>query len=408
VTVLEASLKNFREESFKKFVSLPSENSEIFKKQTAFKEFESQSVPREISDDMGIKILEKPEKIKIVSLDASGLGEFYKRMDVDDKFVQMNNAFFDSGVLIEVPKNVSAGMLRVSSSVATDVFSKMIIVMGDGSDMSVVKESYSQDDKPHSISEDTLVVLGEGSKMDFSELQNYNTASDCFSNKMAFCSKDSGIVWNLGMFGGSKTRSRTYNFLEGDGSSAEDLQLTFGDGDQSFDSFSNLMHIGKSTVAKNMSKGAFKDRSASIMKGMINIGEQARGANSYLACHGMLLSKQAKANAVPSLEIKTNEVKATHSASVSPIDEEKIFYLTCRGMDREEARKMLTLGFFDPLIRRISSDEIRAKVRYLVEMKWRGLRTDSFESKMLKEFVAEDAIKSGDVFEGHYKYRRSP
>jgi len=138
---------------------------------------------------------------------------------------------------------------------------------------------------------------------------------------------------------------------------------------------------------------------------MIKIGRKAKGASSYLACHGMLLGPDAKANAIPSLEIETNDVKATHAASVSPIDEDKIFYLESRGMDKESAKRMVTLGFFDPLIRSVTSEEVRAKIRYLVEAKWEGKKVDGFDEATLREYMTEDAIKSGDMFEGHYKYR---
>jgi Fe-S cluster assembly scaffold protein SufB len=120
----------------------------------------------------------------------------------------------------------------------------------------------------------------------------------------------------------------------------------------------------------------------------------------------MLLSPTARCNAVPGLEIETNDVKATHAASVSPIDDEKIFYMMARGISEPEAKRMVTLGFFDPLIVRMGSREMQAKVRYILESKWNGESTGKFDERALKDLMTEDAIKSGDVFEGHYKYRR--
>lgn len=402
---MEAWLKEFRENSLEKFRSLHSENSELFKHQTLFKDFENKNELGDLTSNTGIRILDNPKGVPVKSLKDAELREFLEKFDIDDKFMQMNNATFSSGAIIEVPENVSGGVLRISASADSDLFSKLIILMGEGSSLFIVKESYSADETPRTISEDVLVVAEPESGLIFSELQNYNQASTCFTNKIAVCGKDSKVVWNLGFFGGRNTRSRTYNFLEGEGSYVEDLQLTFGGSEQCFDAFTNLIHRGRSTSAKAIAKGAFRDKSSSIFKGMIKIEGQAKNASSYLACHGMLLSKDAKANAIPSLEIETNDVKATHAASVAPIDEEKIFYLTCRGISREDAKKMITLGFFDPLVRKVVSDEIRAKIRYLVESKWDGQKIDSFESKMLKEFMAEDVVKSGDIFEGHYKYR---
>ena len=392
-------LKTFKEGSMRKFMEMKPEDSELFKYQTLFKDFEADP---KIMEDAGIKVLQKPDGVEIKNLDGSSdlLGNF----DINDKFAQMNNAFFNSGTLIEVPRG-AAGTIRISSSPENDVFRKLVVLAGERSSIDIVKESYSPNENPGIVSEDVLVIAGPDSEITFSEFQNYNYNSAVFSNKIAVCKSNSKVSWNLGLFGGGKSRSRTYNFLEGDGSYVEDLQLTFGDKEQNFDAFSNLVHIGRSTTARALAKGVFKDKSSSIFKGMIRIKENAKNAGSYLACHGMLLSKSAKANAIPGLEIETNDVKATHAASVSPIDEEKIFYLLSRGIDEQSARRMITLGFFDPLIKGIKSDEIRAKIRYLIEMKWQGQNTESFEEKMLKEYMTEDAIKSGDIFEGHYKYR---
>lgn len=403
---MQKILEKFREESLKKFESMPSEKSEIFKHQTMFKDFEEKLEKQDVQKDSDISILEKPDGVIVKDLAESKIENLLARFDLDDKFVQMNNAFFSSGMFIEIPKDKQVqGILRISSAPQKNFVGKIIVVANEGSKLNVVKESYSSDKEARIISEDVLIIAKEGSTVGFSELQNCNQSSKYFSNKIAACDKDSKVVWNLGIFGGSQTRSRTYNFLEGDGSYAEDLQLIFGNNEQQFDTFSNLIHIGKSTTAKSLAKGAFTDRSSSIAKGMIKIREKAKNASSYLACHGILLSKSAKANAIPSLEIETNEVKATHSASVSPIDEEKVFYLKVRGISAEEARKMITLGFFDPLIRSIESGEIRAKMRWLIETKWKGEDTKKFDEKRLKEFAEEDAIKRGDIFEGHYKYR---
>lgn len=395
----------FRQESLQKFKSLPSEASEIFKYQTFFKDFEKEIGSKEMSGDLGIEVVSSHADVSIRPLTDGGSKNVLKKFDIDDRFVQMNNAFFNSGSIIEVPGGLDTGTIRISSSPKENIVSKLIIFAGENSRVDVVKESYSPDDLPRIISEDVLVIGGQDSRVTFSEFQNYNRNSTCFSNKITVSEKGASTSWNLGMFGGSKVRTRTYNFLEGDGSHAEDLQLTFGDGEQLFDAFSNLIHVGRSTTARALAKGAFTDRSNSIFKGMIKIRENAKNASSYLACHGMLLSKRAKANAIPGLEIETNDVKATHAASVSPIEEEKIFYLTSRGVPEDDARRMITLGFFEPLIKGISSEEIRAKIRYLIEAKWQGKKIESFESKMLKEFMEEDVAKPGDMFEGHYKYR---
>ena len=88
-------------------------------------------------------------------------------------------------------------------------------------------------------------------------------------------------------------------------------------------------------------------------KGMIKIEKGANSAESFLAGHAILLDKGAKSDTIPGLEIETNEVRATHSASVAQIDENQIFYLMCRGLSNEEAKREIVSGFLEPLSRKM-------------------------------------------------------
>ena len=122
----------------------------------------------------------------------------------------------------------------------------------------------------------------------------------------------------------------------------------------------------------------------------------------------MILSKKARADAIPGLEIETNEVRATHSASVSQIDEEQVFYLESRGLTQSEARKLIILGFLHPAVERIPSRNVRAAIQYLIEEKWSGRRGQiPPRPELLAEYEEEPekVSVSTDLFERHYKYR---
>jgi 8-oxo-dGTP pyrophosphatase MutT (NUDIX family) len=90
------------------------------------------------------------------------------------------------------------------------------------------------------------------------------------------------------------------------------------------------------------------------------------------------------------------KVKATHSASVSQIDPEQVYYLMTRGIPQEEARKMLALGFFEPVVSMVDLDEVRWGIRSLLEGKWGGPVTELFE---------EPEVTITSLFGTHYKYR---
>lgn len=403
------SLENFQKISLEKYKLLPAENSELFKHKTFFKDFEIENIPRrEISFDKRLlKNFSGNISISPITESFENAGELIERNDIKDKFVQMNNAFFNSGLFIHVPKGEKVqDSLRLYSKISGNTFSKIVILVEEDGKLDIVKEDFSENSDGKIIfSESIEIFLKDGAEVNFSNIQNISENFIVFSNKIVNCFRDSKINWNLGHFGGEKSRSRVYNFMLGEGSSVEELEVAFGNKEQKFDTYSSLVHSERFTTGRILSKSIMRDKSQSLFKGMIRIDEKAKSANSYLAGHSMLLSKSAKADSIPGLEILTNDIRATHSASVSPIDEEKIFYLTSRGLEKEEAVKTISLGFIEPVISRINSNEIRSKIKFLLELKWEGKERRFLELLNKAEESTSMVSQKEDIFEGHYKYR---
>src|SRR5712691_8986207 len=118
----------------------------------------------------------------------------------------------------------------------------------------------------------------------------------------------------------------------------------------------------------------------------------------------MILDRRAKSDGVPSLEIATNEVRATHSASVAQLDEEQVFYLMARGLPEGDAKRMLVLGFFEPVLSRIPIEQTREGARFIIEGKWNGDKRRLLDRETLisltGEAVPEAKQQQGeDIFE---------
>ncbi len=432
-----AYLKEFRIESFKKFENSKPETTDLFKYQTFFNDFDLNNYQFDISADAGydfglardvlFAVQTGPDKIKInlpenlrnkgvviSTLDNSIKNEMqFKQIlvsnsKIDDKFSHMNNALFSSGLYVYVPKGLEIGQpFRLMTLVNSNMINKIIFILDYNSKLRVIKEDYSTDASNSIVYSDSVeVLLKDGAEFHLSHIQNVGKNVIHFSNKTGTCNKGSRLYWNLGYFGGKKVRSKVYSLLLGEGSEAEDLEVLFGSKEQQFDMFSNLIHTGKNTNGRVVSNGVLRDKSNSIFKGMIKITEFAKYCNSFLAEHAMLLSEDARAKAIQGLEIETNEVKATHSASVSQIEDDKIFYLMSRGLSEEESKKMIAFGFFEPVIQKMFLEEMRIKISHLLELKWQGREEDFIKdlSKLKSQEAAETKEKK-DIFEGHYKYR---
>lgn len=333
----------------------------------------------------------------------------------DDKFAALNNAFFTAGTFLYVPKGLNIKipfrnivLLKTRHQAA---FTHNIIVAEENSKVNFLQEAYSKLDQgqgPALYSEVTEVYLGEDSEVNFASLQNFEGDVHSTLNRRCLGQKDSRMNWTIGHIGGGTTRSRGESVLVGPGAAAEDVEIVFGTESQRVDAVTDLTHKSTHTTGHVLARGVLKDTSRTIFKGMIRIDEGAKNSNSYLAEHAMILSKKARADAIPGLEIKTNEVKATHSGSVSQIDEEQTFYLMSRGLTHSEAQRLIVLGFLHPAVQRIPLRTVRAAIQYLIEEKWMGRGGKIPPSpEQLPEFEEEPEKESvsADLFERHYKYR---
>jgi len=333
----------------------------------------------------------------------------------EDKLAALNNALFTSGFYLHVPRGIEVTtpfrQVTILDSPGRGLFSQNLVVAENRSKFTVLEELYSTKQNlaatRSTYSGLSEVHLREGAEVTYGSINNLAPNINIFTNKKSLGAKDSKIVWSSGFLGGAYTRSRLESVMNESGASSENVEVVFGTGSQRFDAVSNITHLGPNTSGHAISKGVVKDKSRSLFKGMIRIEKDAKNSRAYLAEHGMILSKDALADAIPGLEISTNEVKATHSASVAQINEEEIFYLTSRGLSENEAKKLIIVGFFEPLVERIPVPEIAKRIRRIIDLKWSGIYdfASSLTIPALDDEYYEEGQKTRDIFEGHYKYR---
>ena len=328
-----------------------------------------------------------------------------------DKYIALNNAFFNSGIFIYVPKNlILEQAIHVVSSLSLDqtsTISRNVIMAEENSKASVIQEIYApQAVKQQAYLEILDVSVSPNAQFDLVTLQAMDETAVNFSSRAARIGRDGRMNWYLGLFGSHLSRYKVDNFLNGTGATAQDTEVVFGNKNQSYDLASNLIHNAPSTIGRVLEKSVLKDTAKSLFKGMIRIEKDAHHAESYLSGHSILLDKGAKSDSIPGLEIFTNDVKATHSASVAQIDDEHLFYLGTRCLNKSDAQKIIVEGFLEPLSRKMSY-QIRAWITYLIDSKWIGRELSIKSDEKLKELleIEETRYRETDIFESHYKYR---
>ncbi len=328
-----------------------------------------------------------------------------------DKYTALNNAFFNSGIFIYIPRSlILEKTIHLISSLSMDqtsTISRNVVIGEENCKASVVQELYApKSTKQQAYLELLNVVVNQNTELDMITLQAMDQNAVNFSTRKANIGRDGRMNWYLGLFGSFLSRYKIDNYLTGIGANANDTEVVFGNKNQSFDITSNLIHAAPSTTGRVLEKSVLKDTSKSLFKGMIRIEKEAHHAESYLSGHSILLDKGAKSDSIPGLEIFTNDVRATHSASVAQIDDEQIFYLGTRCLSKSDAQKIIVEGFLEPLSRKMSY-QIRAWITYLIDSKWLGRELSIKSDEQLKELleVEETRYREADIFESHYKYR---
>ncbi len=116
-------------------------------------------------------------------------------------------------------------------------------------------------------------------------------------------------------------------------------------------------HVAPDTTSDTLIKSVLNDSAVGSFYGLVNIKKGAKNTNTFFREDALLLSDTAKAQAVPSLEIDENEVKAGHASTVGPVDPEQLFYLMSRGIDRSQARKLIVQGYFAGILKQLPPKE---------------------------------------------------
>jgi len=329
----------------------------------------------------------------------------------DDKFTALNNAAFNSGIFIHIPRNLviekPIHFLTCLSDDGHSTISRNIIFADESSKATIVQELYSpQIETQQAYLELLNTNLAANSQLDITTLQMMDQHAVTFSTRHTNVGQDAKINWYSGLFGSMLSRYKTEYFLNGTGASSNDSEVIFGNKEQSFDIQTNVTHESPSTEGRVVEKSILRNKSKSLFKGMIRIQKNATKSNSFLSGRAILLDKDAKSDSIPGLEIFTNDVKATHSASVAQIDEEQIFYLQTRCLTHAESERTIIEGFLEPLSRKMSF-QVRAWIAYLIESKWDDKELTINTDKELAKFVEIEETRYNEdaEIEQHYKYR---
>lgn len=193
------------------------------------------------------------------------------------------------------------------------------------------------------------------------------------NNLYAKLLNDANLSVHMVSTGGLFSRSRLDIDLFGNGSGFEIDGVYFGENNQIHDTRVFVNHLGKSTTSNMITKGVLGDESSSIFTGTIHIAEGAVKTESQQENRNIILTEKASAQSVPNLEILCDDVICGHGSSVGPIDETLYHYVMSRGINKEDAEKLLIKGFFNEVINEDAWDIIHDEVADTLTQKYENI-----------------------------------
>ena len=307
--------------------------------------------------------------------------KFLCRSDIapmERKLWALHTATLSGGYGLFVPRNVRVRnplhVIRWLSKAGAMLSTHSLIVVEQGAEVTVIDEFLSDDmdgdGGADSISLNGVEVFGgDGSLVNYLGLQRFGRQVKHFSMQHANTPRDCTLnLFNVTL-GGHLSRCDVTSHLLGSGSDSEMLALWFGDGEQHFDYHTLQHHAAPSARSDLLFKGALSGKGESIFRGLIRVDEGAQLTDAYQTNRNLLLSPEAEATTLPSLEIAADDVKCSHGATVGQVDEHQLFYLTSRGLTRAQAERLLVFGFFGEVLARFPVESVCERMTDAIERK---------------------------------------
>jgi len=287
----------------------------------------------------------------------------------DEKFAAGNMASWRDGVFLYVPRGVEVELpLRATVELAVEgsaLHYRALVVLERGARATFIEEFRSA--VPGYLNVVCELVIADGARLEYVTVQDHHTESRQFGTHRATVGRDAEIDWVPVGLGGTRAQSRMESLLADQGATVKVTGAYFLTGREHVDYDTTQEHAAPNTTSDLFFKGALAERARAVWRGVIRVDRGAQKTDAYQENRNLLLSRQAHADSIPGLEIEANDVRCTHGATVGQLDKGQLFYLQSRGLTRAQAERLIVRGFFQDVLDRIGSHDVRDAVAAAIE-----------------------------------------
>jgi Fe-S cluster assembly protein SufB len=302
----------------------------------------------------------------------------------DNYFATLNSAVFSDGSFVYVPEGVRCPMelstyFRINER-NTGQFERTLIIADKGAYVSYLEgcTAPQRDENQLHAAVVELVTLDDA-EIKYSTVQNWYPGNSegkggiyNFVTKRGDCrGKNSKISWTQVETGSAITWKYPSCILRGDNSQGEFYSIAISNGFQQVDSGTKMIHLGKNTSSRIISKGIAAGKSQNTYRGLVTAHRKATGARNFTACDSLLIGDKCGAHTVPYIEAKNSSAHFEHEATTSKISEDMLFYCVQRGLSQEEAVALVVNGFVKDVLQQLPM-EFAVEAQKLISISLEG------------------------------------
>ena len=302
----------------------------------------------------------------------------------DNYYATLNSAVFTDGSFVYVPKGVRCPMelstyFRINEK-NTGQFERTLIIVEEGGYVSYLEgcTAPQRDENQLHAAVVELIALDDA-EIKYSTVQNWYPGDKDgkggiynFVTKRGDCrGKNSKISWTQVETGSAITWKYPSCILRGEGSRGEFYSIAVSNGRQQVDSGTKMIHLGKNTTSRIISKGISAGHSQNTYRGLVSAHRRATGARNFTNCDSLLIGNKCGAHTVPYIESKNGSAIFEHEATTSKISEEQLFYCMQRGLSEEEATALIVNGFVKDVLQQLPM-EFAVEAQKLISISLEG------------------------------------
>ncbi|NJR68179.1 MAG: Fe-S cluster assembly protein SufD [Synechococcales cyanobacterium CRU_2_2] len=297
------------------------------------------------------------------SLTMTALESLAKLPDADEVFTTLNTASFQDVAVIRAQPNAVLAqpihLLFVSIADRTLAHPRCWIRAETGSNITLIEDYVSLGEGSSFTNAVTEVVLGENTVVNHSRIQRENAQAVHIGKTAVIQARDSRYCNIAVQLGGGLSRHNLEVHHQGTQVQSNVYGLAIAAADQLMDTHSNIQYNEPHCQSNQLYKAIATDRGRSVFNGRINVPQKAQQTNATQLNRNLLLSHRARIDTKPQLEIVADNVKCTHGATVSQLEDNQVFYLQSRGIDRVSAQKLLIEAFALEILHKLPSEHLR-------------------------------------------------